>query len=1600
MGDKYSRPATPADQTAVATPNKEAPSSPPSASSITDQENSLREIHSNNPNGFSAIHTGVSVHRAEADFAQLQRELSGISRAASNGRHGNHGKDPEKGYGAGDEEPFDLEAALRGDLNAEREAGIRPKHIGVYWDGLTVKGMGGARNFVETFPDSFVNFFDVITPVKRMLGMGKKGTEVKILDRFRGVCKPGEMVLVLGKPGAGCTTFLKAIANNRYGYTAIEGDVKYGPFTSKEFKHYRGEAVYNAEDDIHHPTLTVEQTLGFALDVKTPGKLPEGLSKKDFKEKVITMMLNMFNIEHTRNTIVGDHLIRGISGGERKRVSIAEMMVTNASLNSWDNSTRGLDASTALDFVKSLRVVTDLYKATTFVSLYQASENIYRQFDKVLVIDGGQQVFFGSAKEARGYFESLGFAPRPRQTSPDYLTGCTDEFERQYAEGRSPEDAPHDAETLSQAFKESRFSKLLDDEMGAYKESMKADTAAHEDFKMAVRESKRSGAKKSVYNVGFHMQVWALMKRQFARKLQDRLALILSWIRSIIIAIVLGTLYWGLNRTSASAFSKGGLMFIALLFNAFQAFSELAGTMTGRPIVNKHKAYAFHRPSALWIAQIIVDQAFAATQIFVFSVIVYFMTNLVRSAGGFFTFYLMIFCGNIAMTLFFRIIGCGSPSFDYAIKFAVIIITFFVLTSGYLIQYQSEHKWLRWIFWVNPLGLALSGMIINEFAKIDMTCTDDSLIPSGDGYGDIDHQVCTLAGSRSGTVAVDGADYLRQGFSYAPEDLWRNWGIVMVLVVLFLILNVVLGEYINYGMGGNAANVYQKPNAERKKLNEALAKKREQRRANGKAEDGGGPVGGAGSSDELKIESESVLTWEDLMYDVPTPAGTKRLLNNIYGYVKPGQLTALMGASGAGKTTLLDVLAARKNIGVINGDILVDGEKPGKQFQRSTSYAEQLDMHDPTQTVREALRFSANLRQPIETPQAERYAYVEEIIALLEMEHIADAIIGYPELGLTVEQRKRVTIGVELAAKPELLLFLDEPTSGLDSQSAFNIVRFLKKLAAAGQAILCTIHQPNAALFENFDRLLLLQRGGRCVYFGDIGKDAHVLRAYLRRHGAETPQRENVAEFMLEAIGAGSSPRVGAKDWADIWDESPELKETKQEIVRMKTERKAANEAKAASGQADKHSKSNMEMEYASPVGHQLKIAINRMNLSFWRSPDYGFTRLFNHLVIALITGLTYLNLDDSRSSLQYRIFVMFQVTVLPALILSQVEVMYHMKRAIFFRESSSKMYNPFVFATSMVLAEMPYSILCAVVFFLPLYFMPGLQAEPSRAGYQFFIVLITELFSVTLAQVLAAITPSAFISSQFDPFIMITFALFCGVTIPTPQMPKFWRVWLHELDPFTRLISGMVTTALHGLDVQCSSSELNSFSPPPGQTCAEYMSDFFAGGGAGYLVNGNATDTCDYCAYATGDEFYVPLGLDFAHRWRDLGIFAAFVGSNLIILFLGVSYVFCAIPIAPSGRFFGHLWPSVLLVAVPKRLGWTYKTLDANQSVYRADFSTSTNDNTAFTAAEARVGNPGPFFSSAIDPISRETTRVCGLRGLPNAGEGDLGEELIWHMA
>lgn len=171
-------------------------------------------------------------------------------------------------------------------------------------------------------------------------------------------------------------------------------------------------------------------------------------------------------------------------------------------------------------------------------------------------------------------------------------------------------------------------------------------------------------------------------------------------------------------------------------------------------------------------------------------------------------------------------------------------------------------------------------------------------------------------------------------------------------------------------------------------------------------------------------------------------------------------------------------------MGVVSGDNRIDGKPTDATFQHRVGYVQQQDIHLDTMSVREALEFSALLRQSAEIPREEKLNYVKLVIDMLDMQEFSDAIIGVPGEGLNVEQRKRLTIGVELAARPQLLVFLDEPTSGLDSQTSWAICDLIEKLTASGQAVLCTIHQPSAMLFQRFDRLLLLAPGGKTVYFG------------------------------------------------------------------------------------------------------------------------------------------------------------------------------------------------------------------------------------------------------------------------------------------------------------------------------------------------------------------------------------------------------------------------------------------------------------------------------------------------------------------------------------
>ncbi len=289
--------------------------------------------------------------------------------------------------------------------NAQREeaAGFKRRELGVTWNNLTVEVKAAEAAVKENMLSQFnlpqlYRDFRTKPPMKQ------------ILSNSHGCVKPGEMLLVLGRPGSGCTTLLKLLSNRREGYASISGDIKFGNMDPEEAVQYKGQIVMNTEEELFYPRLTVGQTMDFATKLKIPFHLPDGVSSVDeYTEETKEFLLKSMGIAHTADTKVGNEFVRGVSGGERKRVSIIECLATRAALYTWDNSTRGLDASTALEWAKALRAMTDVMGLTTIVTLYQAGNGIYNLFDKVLVLDEGKQIYYGPAQEAKGFMEDLGF---------------------------------------------------------------------------------------------------------------------------------------------------------------------------------------------------------------------------------------------------------------------------------------------------------------------------------------------------------------------------------------------------------------------------------------------------------------------------------------------------------------------------------------------------------------------------------------------------------------------------------------------------------------------------------------------------------------------------------------------------------------------------------------------------------------------------------------------------------------------------------------------------------------------------------------------------------------------------------------------------------------------------------------------------------------------------------------------------------------------------------------------------------------------------------------------------------------------------------------
>lgn len=486
--------------------------------------------------------------------------------------------------------------------------------------------------------------------------------------------------------------------------------------------------------------------------------------------------------------------------------------------------------------------------------------------------------------------------------------------------------------------------------------------------------------------------------------------------------------------------------------------------------------------------------------------------------------------------------------------------------------------------------------MINEFGGRSFPCS--TFVPGGvDVYKDtpLSSKICSQKGAVAGQDFIDGETYINTTYQYYSPHLWRNFGILCAFFVAFFGLYIFCSELIRAKPSKGEVLVFP-----RGKMPAFAKDARNDDPEEVNASEKGAVASEPQHSTGAIVRQTSIFHWENVCYDIKVNGAERRILNSVDGWVKPGTLTALMGVTGAGKTSLLDVLADRVTIGVVSGEMLIDGRLRDDSFQRKTGYVQQLDLHLETSTVREALVFSAILRQPATIPRQEKIAYVGEVIRMLGMEEYADAVVGVVGEGLNVEQRKRLTIGVELVAKPDLLLFFDEPTSGLDSQTAWSICTLMRNLADHGQAVLCTIHQPSAMLMQQFDRLLFLAKGGRTVYFGDLGPNMETLIKYFEDKGSlKCPPNANPAEWMLEVIGAAPGSHAD-RDWAEQWINSAERVQVHRELAEMKNELSNRPIPLRATGFG----------EFAMPIWYQFLYCLQRTFQQYWRSPSYLYAKV------------------------------------------------------------------------------------------------------------------------------------------------------------------------------------------------------------------------------------------------------------------------------------------------------------------------------------------------------------------------------------------------------
>ncbi|KAL1195827.1 ABC transporter G family member 37 [Cardamine amara subsp. amara] len=1247
----------------------------------------------------------------------------------------------------------------------------------------------------------------IFSELVKLTGAKTREAKISILNDVSGIIKPGRLTLLLGPPGCGKTTLLKALSGNLENNLKCSGEISYNGYRLDEFVPQKTSA-YISQYDLHIAEMTVRETVDFSARCQGVGSRTDimmEVSKREKEKGIIPdtevdaymkaisveglerslqtdYILKILGLDICAETLIGDVMRRGISGGQKKRLTTAEMIVGPTKALFMDEITNGLDSSTAFQIVKSLQQFAHISDATVLVSLLQPAPESFDLFDDVMLMGKGRIVYHGPRGEALNFFEDCGFRCPERKGVADFLQEVISKKDQ--AQYWRHEDLPYSfvsVEMFSKKFKDLSIGKKIEVTLSKPYDRSK---------------SHKDALSFSVYSLPNWQLFIACISREFLLMKRNYFVYIFKTFQLVLAAFITMTVFirtrMGIDIIHGNSYMSA--LFFALIILLVDGFPELSMTAQRLAVFYKQKQLCFYPAWAYAIPATVLKVPLSFFESLVWTCLTYYVIGYAPEASRFFRQLILLFAVHFTSISMFRCLAAIFQTVVASVTAGSVAILVTFVFAGFVIPPPSMPVWLKWGFWVNPLSYGEIGLSVNEF-----------LAPR---WNQMQPNNVTLGRT---ILQTRGMDY--NGYMYWVS-LCALFGFTMLFNVIFTLALTFLKSPTSSRAMISQDKLFELQGTEDSTDNSSVKSKVTDSSVNKEEDENSGKM-------VLPFEPLTV-TFQDLNYFVDTPVEMRdqgydqkklQLLSDITGAFRPGILTALMGVSGAGKTTLLDVLAGRKTSGYIEGDIRISGfPKIQETFARVSGYCEQTDIHSPNITVEESVIYSAWLRLAPEIDSATKIKFVKQVLETIELDEIKDALVGVTGVnGLSTEQRKRLTIAVELVANPSVI-FMDEPTTGLDARAAAIVMRAVKNVADTGRTIVCTIHQPSIDIFEAFDELVLLKRGGRMIYTGPLGQHSCDIIEYFESVPGIPKIRDNhnPATWMLDVSSQSVELELGI-DFANIYHESA-LYKSNLELVKQLSQ--------PDSGSSDLQFKRT----FAQSWWGQFRSILWKMSLSYWRSPSYNLMRIMHTLVSSLIFGALFWK-QGQKIDTQQNLFTVLGAIYGLVLFLginncASALQYFETERNVMYRERFAGMYSATAYALSQVVTEIPYLFIQSAEFVIITYPMIGFYPSAYKVFWSLYSMFCSLLTFNYLAMFLVSITPNFMVAAILQSLFYVNFNLFAGFLIPGTQVPGWW-IWLFYLTPTSWTLNGFFSSQYGDIH-----EEINVFGKST--TVARFLEDYF----------------------------------------------------------------------------------------------------------------------------------------------------------------------------